>query len=442
MSRCNNFIQKLDRPYSFLFACAYVAMYTNFQWMPILLAPIIIFSYAGLILRRDFAYALLLIIYHKSINGFAAQSSSILFILFNLLTNYIPFFILMIISTKKLYLARSAYSKYKYTFLYLILVLLYCLPNIDYVGRLWVDRILPLIMIVIFYIKAPNINFDKTLFIAAFRWLGLSSLIVYLNPYSFEIGISHLVSGTVFSQPMTEQEARSAMSLFSIPRNSGPSWDPRIWGSLCYAFLMLVLFSDYRWRKFDIVLSIVLIISTLSRGAIAVGALILIAYFLQLRKIDFRIFLLCSIPAVITLYLYWMSDLGFTEHVFDPLEQRGGFREYALEAFYENPIGHGIGYLSTPIITRSVDIGGYIYHKVSDAYLFIILAEIGIVGFLLFLLSNRELFHANSFSSLLIYIGFLLQLSGTDVPDMGTAYFAVMSLICVTQLRKSSRGRD
>ena len=117
--------------------------------------------------------------------------------------------------------------------------------------------------------------------------------------------------------------------------------------------------------------------------------------------------------------------------------QRGAFTKYSLDKFFENPLGKGIGALSSPKADNKIYAGITNLHKavpdkiyyftVSDAYLAMSLAEKGIIGFILMLLSFSELFfHNRSRLSLLFLIGFYINLIGTDIPKQGFYYFVII----------------
>ena len=68
-----------------------------------------------------------------------------------------------------------------------------------------------------------------------------------------------------------------------------------------------------------------------------------------------------------------------------------------------------------------------IYNKVGDAYLALSLAEKGIIGFVLMLLSFNEIFYSNrNRLSLFFLIGFYINLIGTDIPKQGFFYFIIL----------------
>jgi hypothetical protein len=111
------------------------------------------------------------------------------------------------------------------------------------------------------------------------------------------------------------------------------------------------------------------------------------------------------------------------------LSQRSGFREYSLNIFYDNPMGTGVGSLKGIGPVRDIAVGGALLHTVGDSFLFSKLGEMGVVGFLLFILSLSEVILRKSMYSLALLVGILIQLAGTDVADMKQFYFIFLVLI-------------
>src|SRR5690606_7091245 len=127
------------------------------------------------------------------------------------------------------------------------------------------------------------------------------------------------------------------------------------------------------------------------------------------------------------------------------------FIDYSLDAFYSNPIGNGIGSFSSPLAGHQIYGGITNLHKkipdkvyfsaVTDAYLALSLAEKGIIGFILMLLSMVEIFYSNRDRiSLFFMIGFLLNLIGTDIPKQGFYYFTLIFIYYgISQYSKSEK---
>jgi hypothetical protein len=120
----------------------------------------------------------------------------------------------------------------------------------------------------------------------------------------------------------------------------------------------------------------------------------------------------------------------------NPLAQRADFSLFAWNAFLQSPLGLGLGALRN--ITTGVDLGYHVFDSVTDAFLLILLAEVGIVGFLVFALSLRELAWGKNVPSKALFLGLTIQMVGTDIPDFGPPYFAAMALIILIGRRNEA----
>jgi hypothetical protein len=91
-------------------------------------------------------------------------------------------------------------------------------------------------------------------------------------------------------------------------------------------------------------------------------------------------------------------------------EQRSSSRDMAINNFISSPLfGKGFGKLN-----------------IRDAYIYLVLAEIGIVGFALFMLSFAELFVRLNIYSFAMAFGLISSMLGTDIPNMGFYYLCVL----------------
>jgi hypothetical protein len=114
--------------------------------------------------------------------------------------------------------------------------------------------------------------------------------------------------------------------------------------------------------------------------------------------------------------------------------QRFEFFEYALSRFFSNPIGSGIGQMRQ--VAEGVLVQGAVYEEVTDAYIGIILAEVGAIGFFIFCLSFREIFWDRNPISHGIVFGLFAVMIGTDLGDFGPYYLAIMILgFCISRLQ-------
>ena len=110
--------------------------------------------------------------------------------------------------------------------------------------------------------------------------------------------------------------------------------------------------------------------------------------------------------------------------------------DYAINAFKQHPIvGGGIGTLTAEDTNRVVFTSSYVTYKtVTDAYIYSLLGEIGIIGTVFFGYQFYRLITAYSqkyLFSLMLFLGMGIHLIGTDIPKMRLVYFCILMLISV-----------
>src|SRR5690606_11207616 len=176
-----------------------------------------------------------------------------------------------------------------------------------------------------------------------------------------------------------------------------------------------------------------------SRGGMITYGLILSAYLFQVYKYKFIATL--SIIIVVSIIFLGVAESVLPPHAvrfvksFNPksktnaISQRSSFSDYSIEAFKEKPVfGHGVGALSSSTIDRNLIVDRVEVPAVTDAYWYILLAEMGLFGFLLYLLFLFEVFYSVNLLNVGLLLGFTVQLLGTDIPDTRFYYFAILVL--------------
>ncbi len=275
-------------------------------------------------------------------------------------------------------------------------------------------------------------EYDCKKIIIFFRYIFIASLSVMAFTDYIIINQELLSGSIVFKQEVINPQ----LSIVDLVRNQGCFWDSRILGIFSYLYLYLVLTNKVKYKGFDILLSIVITVSTLSRGPIVVELFLLAGYFVFSQKISLKrvLLMLSAVVGIFIIAIQFVDEqiYSFLE-TFLPtsggaLEQRQGFKDYALNEFYSNPLGSGLGSISSPNVKKVINVGGQIYEKAGDAYLFINLAELGIIGFSLFLLSTVEIIYKKKVLSIALLLGYLIQLTGTNVPDMGMYFYVFITL--------------
>jgi hypothetical protein len=270
-----------------------------------------------------------------------------------------------------------------------------------------------------------------------FRYIFLAMIAFYFVPGYGDAARELLVDGVVFKSAI---ESNQYFILDTYFRNLGMFWDCRILGLFCLVAIYIALVHKPKGWGWDLLLSYAALMSSFARGPMAIGVIIGLYAFIFGARVSWpwRLTRLASTVLVATFIagVLYMSPLQSYIESFSLLSddgalgQRVGFREYAIERFIENPLGHGLGYLKSPDIDRSITIGNGALSRASDAFWFILLAEVGIFGTILFALSFWEIIYRRSAYTFLLLGGLAIQLLGTDVPDMGAYYFVFLLLIC------------
>lgn len=418
------------------------------EFAPILILPILLFSYYKILIQRDITAVIILMLSSRLIMGPFNPGSNLSFNILNIICNYLP--VLFIVAYSYLGVTKFdiiRLKSIKWTAVYIVFLLGFGLLLPRYTKVVIAPEILPLVLFfLLVFIKAEqNIRYEYLL--SFFRYTFIACIIVYLSPL-FASEMSYL-----FSEGIIFKEKLARISLFvkrTIPRNTGFVFDFRIMGQLGCLYLLLLYYLGKKKNLLDLLLLITVTIMTFSRGPILIIIFLLIAIYgpqkLKFTKKEIAfglgIFLL-SISGSIYVYnkksdvinQYITTYNPFTEN--NALSQRGGFISYSMDYFYKNPLGQGLGYMSSEDAGHKIFTGytrhkGRIiytnyYYKVTDAYLAMSLAEKGIIGFVLFALSLIEIFYSNrNRVSLFFLLGLMINLIGTDIPKQGFYYFVII----------------
>ncbi|MCX6826806.1 MAG: hypothetical protein NTV06_06045 [candidate division Zixibacteria bacterium] len=356
----------------------------------------------------------------------------------NLLTTYLPICIFLswrILFTTVDDVKTRLLGRYKFTLLYCVALVAFTFVDLKLASYAVTTRILPMLLFILACLVLRQ-DIDSNRLRSFFRWTFIGMLVAYFLPNHADVARELLQDGVVFKKPVVANQYFILLEYF---RNIGIFWDSRIVGIFSYLYLFLALYNGGKYKFVDIILATSVLLTSMSRGGIIVGLLLLLIYGVGTAKMSFAKRMLrfsaVSIMATIISITFYKSPLGEYIESFSVISensammQREGFSQYALAAFWANPLGNGQGYLKSPIKERSVNVGDVTYDKVSDAFYAILLGEMGFIGFGLFILSILEiLFHRNPYS-LVLLIGFMLQLIGTDVPDMGMYYFVFLIIL-------------
>lgn len=345
-------------------------------------------------------------------------------------------------------LNKSRLYLLKYTTLYVAFLLIFGLWHITYTISVFAQEILPLLLFVLLATKKPLQNINFLYLLKFFRYTFLACIIIYISPYFAHQFWYLFMEAIVFKESI--YPAPFFVNKGNIPRNMGFVFDFRILGQLASLYLVILYYLKRDHKIFDIILLVTVTVLTFSRGPILILLLLLFAIYLPEKiRVTKRLLIVSgvSFSLLIALVIYSFNSPIITKYIstFNPLaeksaiSQRGMFIDYSMDKFYHNPLGNGIGSLSSPKASNVI-FAGYtnfhkkipdpvIYYQVSDAYWAMSLAEKGIFGFLLLLLSLFEIFYSKrNRLSLFFLIGLFINMIGTDIPKEGFFYFVIIYL--------------
>lgn len=431
--------------YYLLYFLSFLSIYFFLPVVPIINLFILIASYYLIIRRQRFDVVVSLILYSRCLNGFVFFHNGVWFVIINLLTNIIPviLYFLIVLGQDRSIIHKSTFVKFKFTFLFFLFLTISFLINFSTSYDLISKRYLPFAFFVLFLIGfVREKDFDSSGLVLFFRSVFMASLAVFFFSDYLSSTRDLMESDLTFS--VASDSRTYSFTYFSFTRNMGPTWDHRIFAIFCYLYLLLSIVNRSKYLKWDIIFSALIVVTTLSRGGMLTYSFILLAYFFVVQR-RLIIISLASFSIILVIFLLFSSillpeaALDFLSS-FNPaakgnaLEQRGGFAAYAMNEFLNSPIfGDGVGHLSSNLSERSIVLGNAVYNTATDAFWYILLAEMGIVGFLLYILFLKEVFLSKNVLMIALFAGFSIQLLGTDIPDMRFYYFAFLVIIYMSK---------
>lgn len=454
---------KLDVYLTLIFTLILV-VFKKPELAPILIIPILLFSYYKILIQRDITTVIILMLSSRLIMGPFNPGSDLTFNILNIICNYIPALIIVLYS----YFGVNKFDVFrlksiKWTAAYIVFLLAFGLLLPRYTKEVIAQEIIPLILffLLVFVKSEQNIKYEYLL--NFFRYTFIACIVVYLSPI-FASEMRYL-----FNEGIIFKEKLARISLFvkrTIPRNTGFVFDFRIMGQLGSLYLLLLYYLGKKKNLLDVLLLVTVTAMTFSRGPILIIIFLLFAIYapkkLRITKrglaLGLAIFLLFITGSI---YVYNKKNEVINQYIatYNPfaeknaISQRGGFIDYSMDYFYRNPLGHGLGYMSSEDAGHKIFTGytrhkGRIiytnyYYRVTDAYLAMSLAEKGILGFILFALSLIEIFYYNrNRVSLFFLLGLLINLIGTDIPKQGFYYFVIiLSYYGLSQLNNNANKK-
>lgn len=418
-----------------------------FAYIPII--PILLISYYRLIVKRDITTVLILMLIARLIMGPFIIHNDLAYNISNILCNYLPVTIIIGYSYfGKNGLDKSRFLGLKYTIVYLVFLLLLSFLTIKYAISVFPKEILPLLLFTVLMLVKADKKINYFYLLKFFRYAFLASLIIYINP-NFGSQIVMLAN----EQIIFKEEYINIINAFirrTIPRNTGFIYDFRIMGQFACVYLLLLYYLGKKRSYIDVILLVVIAILTFSRGPIVLLVLLLFGIYVYKQiKLTKRVLVvgMVAFAMLISGVIYIANNDVMQKYLstYNPLSedsaisQRGMFLNYSWDKFKKHPLGNGIGSLSSPKAGNKIYAGitnlhkaipdKVYYYAVTDAYLAMSLAEKGIIGFILMLISFSEIFFSNKNKlSLFFLIGFYINLIGTDIPKEGFFYFVILMI--------------
>ena len=436
---------KIDYYLSLIF-CLIIVLYKADVFAPVFIIPILLISYYRIILKQDLVTVIILILSARLIMGPIMPRTPIAFTIFNLLCNYIPVLIILIYNFNTLKTINvQRINDLKWTILLVIFILVYSVLSIPYSISVFTLETLPVVLFLLLALCKAERKIDFNYLLKFFRYTFIACVIIYISPYFYEQTLHLFLDDIIFKDDISRIILRVARK---IPRNTGFVFDFRIMGQLACLYLLVLYYTNNKNKYWDVILLSLVCILTFSRGPILILFLLFIGIYspktLKITKKGIILFFI-SIMLIFAAIIYSTQNETIQKftHTFNPtaknnaISQRGAFISYSLDKFYENPFGNGIGALSSSKADNEI-FAGYtnlhkkvpdkvFYYKVGDAYLTMSLAEKGIIGFILLLLSLVEIFYSNKNRvSLFFTIGLFINLIGTDIPKQGFYYLVLL----------------
>lgn len=407
---------------SILGSLAYVLTYYGASSDVILCLTILILSigYFTLVVKFEISVLLVLLIYSRVIVGYSASGNNNVYNILNFFVNYLPFLLCIKTPCNRLIIRR------KYTIIYVIFMFMSALLFNSWSSPTIIKRFVPMLFFIC--IAHNRITLNHKVFLFVFFNLCLATVFVFLTTDYYAISLDLLASGMVF-----KTKSDFLPSLADTVRVMGPFYDPRIFG----LYLNVGLVFAFRFaekgliRRLTIVLCLVLLGLSLSRGGIMTGLIIVIYHFYKVS----RKWLLIGMSGIVILMglvfsneILELYDAFFNFGGENPIQQRSGFILSGLRMFVSRPWGYGLGYLQN--LTEGVVVGSAKFYYITDAFYSIQLVELGIVGFVAFILSTAEISFYRADKYLRFFsVGIIIQMIGTDIPDFAMYYLLFLIIL-------------
>lgn len=431
-----------------LIGVSYLLMFDGYKYVWLINNIVIIMAYYLLVKYQTVVIVVILILSSRVLNGFLGVNGSNSYSYGIVITTYLPMLVFILLKTKKSTCFKlKDINKIKFAIIFIFYSILSFIFNINTAYPMLTKNIIPLsyfIIFSVFYYKEYQ-AIKITHVVIYFRVILLFSLVVYFRPDYYLVYSSLMQSGYVFGVPVVQPFS----DYFGFIRNHGIFFDGRIFGIFIYTYLYVLMQSKKKIQIIEILMLSIITLTTVSRGNIIVffGLMSIYAFkqMLFIKRVAF--FLVVVLIGVLLLnntgavsseslsnFISSFNIIGEN----NAFSQREGFSEYAIAKFTERPLfGYGLGSLTArDTIERHVKVGSVYYNTVSDAYLFTILAELGLLGFVLFLLSLIDIIISRyDILSVGFFLLFLSHMIGTDIPNISMPYFCLLLLLINSKQR-------
>ena len=438
-NRKNSVRDKLLLVISILIGMSYISVFMGLGIHVVCNVLIIAISYFVLLKFNSIYPVVFLILSARIINGFTFGIS--VYGIMSILTSWLPSCIYILLNYKKI--NAQNFAKRKMVYIFLILTWVYFFLNYKEAMPLMSKQVAPITLFCVFISGIINNSFfdDTKSLLIFFRITFVTSLLIYLLPDYQERLDGLLVAGNVFGQ-----SADVLLEFKGFSRNCGLFFDHRLLGIFVVLYLYVMIRRYGFLNPIDLCISLFCILTTTSRGSIIPYAVLLIVYYYSKFKQKIkkqRGIIIVTTFSLLIAGLIIFDVIKSNEKVFDlvstldltsennALSQRSVLSLYALNEFYHHPIfGTGLGVLTGYGHTNFALGDGLVTNAITDAYLFSLLAEMGIIGFICFVLSFYSIVVSKKdVYSLSLFLCFMIQLTGTDLPNMFMFYFVMLLLL-------------
>jgi len=424
-----------------------LSVFLNYMLAIIFIPIVLIYSYYQIIKKNDFSFVLILMLLARTIMGLVFPKNTLAFNVLNFVVNYLPFIIYIFknLTVDKAVIINNV-KTIKLTVIYAVALIVLSLINVKVSYTEWPEEVFPILMFIVLFsqIRPKDLKIDLNTLVKFFRYTFSITIALYLLSNFDDLQRFVLQEGIIFSIPIPQLSTTIAHVLI---RNMGYVFDFRILGQIAILYYLLIFFLKKKYNLFDILLITSVILTTYSRGPLIIFVLVLIPVFLKKENYRFKNLKYLAIILPILFFKVFnphsQRGMGDTNYLssFDvtaknnAISQRGEFMKYSLGKFLDQPMGRGIGAMSSKNADNDIHFyeNGKLlvtYYSVTDAYYALSLAEKGVLGFLLFFLSCYELYFDRKYiMSFFVSLGFAINMIGTDIPKEGFFYFVIIVII-------------